>query len=72
MPPTLAKPPLKNWGVAGKLTVKQISLLTGLTHLNPFIQCRSPDGSYTFIEFWSNNQSLILEEVLRIIPEIQL
>lgn len=72
MPPTLIRPPLKNWGVAGQLSDTQIQLLAGLEQLNPFIQSRAQDGSYTFVEFWVNNQELILEEVLKVIPEIEL
>lgn len=72
MSPTLVKPPLKNWGVAGQLSDTQIQLLTGLEQLNPFVQSRAKDGSYTFIEFWVRDQDLILEEVLKVIPEIEL
>jgi len=72
MSPALVKPPLKNWGVAGQLSDTQILQLLTLEQLNPFVQSRSKDGSYTFIEFWISNQDLILEEVLKVIPDILL
>ncbi len=72
MSPSLVKLPLKNWGVVGHLSESQILQLLTLEQLNPFVQSRSKDGSYTFIEFWVSDQNLILEEVLKVIPEIEL
>lgn len=68
MPIRLCKPPLKGWGVAGQLSFEQVSELVALKHLNPSIQCAS--DQYTFVEFWCSNEALILDEVLKLFPDI--
>lgn len=69
MNPRLNNPGDKNWGVEGSLTPEQVQSILELKQLFPFLQCNGED--YKFIEFWTSNQSLILDLVVSVIPTIE-
>ena len=64
----------KHWGVEGEIPHKEFNeLLCNKAGLNAFHQAGKPgEGGWCFIEFWQSNQSLILEECLKIFPNLEL
>jgi hypothetical protein len=61
----------KNWGLTGVMTEDVLNNVMSLTKLNPFHQSGTI-GKWCFVEFWTNNEELILEEVLKTFPDISL
>lgn len=60
----------KNWGVAGAMSWDVYYQLLNLPGLNGFHQSGQPGTDWCFIEFWCSDQSLILDRVLEVLPDI--